>query len=167
MIDPNNFWLKDEENAQLNERHNFLWLNLINRKTDGKNIKKIIYLWMLRNANFKKKIWDSKTLSSRITSWILNIDIIINNGTFDFKRNFFNSIISQCNHLKKNIRFEKDPLVKVQILTALILSGLAFKEYEENFNIAINELDKFVNSYFDEDGFPLSRNPNDLVFLTK
>ena len=166
-IDPNNFWLKEEENAQLNERHNFLWLNLINRKTDGKNIKKIIYLWMLRNANFKKKNWNSKTLSSRITSWILNIDIIINNGTFDFKRNFFNSIISQCNHLKKNIRFEKDPLVKVQILTALILSGLAFKEYEENFNIAINELDKFVNSYFDEDGFPLSRNPNDLVFLTR
>ena len=166
-IDPNNFWLKEEENAQLNERHNFLWLNLINRKTDGKNIQKIIYLWMLRNANFKKKIWDSQTLSSRITSWILNIDIIINNGTFDFKRNFFNSIISQCNHLKKNIRFEKDPLIKVQILTALILSGLAFKEYEENFNIAINELDKFVNSYFDEDGFPLSRNPNDLVFLTR
>ena len=57
--------------------------------------------------------------------------------------------------------------MKVQILTALILSGLAFKEYEENFNIAINELDKFVNSYFDEDGFPLSRNPNDLVFLTR
>ena len=76
-IDPNSFWLKEEENAQLNERHNFLWLNLINRKTDGKNIQKIIYLWMLRNANFKKKIWDSQTLSSRITSWILNIDIII------------------------------------------------------------------------------------------
>jgi len=54
-----------------------LWLNLINRKTDGKNIQKIIYLWMLRNANFKKKIWDSQTLSSRITSWILNIDIIL------------------------------------------------------------------------------------------
>ena len=69
---------------------------------------------MLRNANFKKKIWDIKTLSSRVTSWILNIDIIINNGTFDFKRNFFNSIISQCNHLKKNIRFEKDPLVKLK-----------------------------------------------------
>ena len=34
---------------------------------------------MLRNANFKKEIWDSETLSSRITSWILNIDIIINN----------------------------------------------------------------------------------------
>ena len=44
------------------------------------------------------------------------------------------------------------------------IDGFAF---EENFNIAINELDKFVNSYFDEDGFPLSRNPNDLVFLTR
>ena len=35
--------------------HNFLWLNLINRKTDGKNIQKIIYLWMLKYSKFKKR----------------------------------------------------------------------------------------------------------------
>ena len=38
---------------------------------------------------FKKKIWETSTLSARVISWILNIDIIINNGTFDFKRKFF------------------------------------------------------------------------------
>ena len=30
---------------------------------------------------------------------------------FEFKKDFFQSIILQCNHLKKNIRFEKDPLI--------------------------------------------------------
>ena len=96
---------------------------------------------------------------------MLNIDIIINNGTFEFKKNFFQNIILQCNHLKKNIKFEKDPSKKVEILTALILSGIVFKEYEENFNIGIKELEKFTKSYFDKDGFPLSRNPNDLIFF--
>ena len=61
---------------------------------------------MLKYSNFKRDIWESSTLSSRIISWILNIEIIINNGTFEFKKNFFQNIITQCNHLKNNIRFE-------------------------------------------------------------
>ena len=151
----------------LKKHHNFLWLSLIDRKTDGKNIQKIIYLWMLKYSSFKKNIWESGTLCSRVISWILNIDIIINNGTFDFKKNFFQNIVNQCNHLRRNIRFERNPLIKVQILTTLILSGLVFKEYEENYKVAISEFEKFVKYYYDEDGFPLSRNPNDLIFLTK
>ena len=44
---------------------------------------------MLKYSNFKRDIWESSTLSSRIISWILNIEIIINNGTFEFKKTFF------------------------------------------------------------------------------
>ena len=165
-INPNDFWLKSKS-KNLKENHNFLWLNLIDRKTDGKNIQKIIYLWIFKFSKYKNKIWDNSTLSSRIISWILNVDIIISNGTFDFKRNFFESIITQCNHLKKNIKFEKDNLKRIEIITALILSGLAFEDYEENFDSSIKELEKFVKLSFDKQGFPLSRNPNDLVFLTK
>ena len=165
-INPNDFWLGNKD-IGLEKHHNFLWLNLIDRKIDGKNIQKIIYLWMLKYSKFKRRIWENSTLSSRIISWILNIDIIINNGTFDFKKNFFQSIITQCNHLKNNLRFEKDHLKRLEITTALILSGLAFKEYEDNFKNSIKELENFVKSYFDDEGFPLSRNPNDLIFITK
>ena len=52
---------------------------------------------------------------------MLNIDIIINNGTFDFKKKFFENIILQCNHLKKNIAFEKDPLKRIEILNNIII----------------------------------------------
>ena len=31
------------------------------------------------------------------------------------------------------------------MFTALLLSGLVFKDYEENFNVAIHEIEKFVN----------------------
>ena len=102
-VDPNEFWLESKNNFQ-KDNHNFLWLNLIDRKIDDKNIQKIIYLWMLKYSKFRKKIWESSTLSSSVISWILNIDIIINNGTFEFKKNFFQSIVSQCNHLKRNIQ---------------------------------------------------------------
>ena len=165
-VDPNEFWLESKNNFQ-KDNHNFLWLNLIDRKIDDKSIQKIIYLWMLKYSKFRKKIWESSTLSSRIISWILNIDIIINNGTFEFKKNFFQNIVSQSNHLKRNIQFEKDYKKKIEILSALLLFGLAFKEYEENYKFAIKELEKLVLLLFDNDGFPLSRNPDDLIFLCK
>ena len=54
-IDPNNFWLENKD-RDIKDHHNFLWLNLIDRKIDGKNIQKIIDLWMLKYSNYKKKI---------------------------------------------------------------------------------------------------------------
>jgi uncharacterized heparinase superfamily protein len=165
-IDPNFFWLKNKKRGQ-DDLHNFFWINLIDRKIDEKNLKKIIYIWMLKYSKYQSRIWNSSTLSSRVISWILNIDIILNNSTFDFKKNFLNSIVSQSNHLKKNIKFEKDYFKKIEILSALILSGLVFKEYEENYKTGIKELETLVKDFFDNDGFPLTRNPNDLIFFTR
>ena len=42
-----------------------------------------------------------------------------------------------------------------------------FSEYKENFDIGIKELETLVKKFFDKDGFPLSRNPEDLVFFSK
>ena len=165
-IDANVFWLEDKKKNS-EQLHNFFWLSLIDRKADYKNLKKIIYIWILKNAKYRRKIWETSTLSARVISWILNVDIILKNSTFEFKRNFLSSIINQTNHLKKNVKFEKDLAKKIRILTAIVLTGLVFKEYEENFNIGIKELEKLVKDFFDKNGFPLSRNPNDLFFFSK
>ena len=45
----------ENKKKDLRQLHNFFWLNLIDRKTDSKNIKKIIYIWMLKNSKYKKK----------------------------------------------------------------------------------------------------------------
>ena len=166
-IDPNVFWLNKKNAWEEKELHSFLWLNLIDRKNDGKSLQKIIDVWMLKHSKYKRNVWESSVLSKRIISWILNVDIILNNGSFYFKRSFLNSIIAQTNHLKKNIKFEKNYSKRVEILTALLLSGLVFKEYINNFNTGIKELEKLVKNYFDNDGFPLTRNPSDLIFFLK
>ena len=166
-IDPNIFWIKQKNLKEEKDLHGFLWLNLVDRKNDGKSLQKIINIWITKHSKYKKNIWDSSVLSKRIISWILNVDIILNNGLFEFKKKFLDSIIAQSNHLKKNIKFEKDYSNRIEILTALLLSGLVFKEYKENYNIAIKELEKLVKNYFDQDGFPLTRNPSDLIFFSK
>jgi uncharacterized heparinase superfamily protein len=165
-IDPNIFWLEDKKNDS-KEIHNFFWLNLIDRKTDHKKLKKIIYIWMMKNSKYRRDTWDTSTISARVISWILNIDIILNNSTFDFRRNFLRCIIAQTNHLKRNIRFEKDYAKKIVILTSIILSGLVFKEYEDNYKLGIRELELLVKNFFDNEGFPLTRNPDDLFFFSK
>ena len=165
-INPNDFWLETKKD-KIKKHHSFLWLNLLDRKIDGKNIQRIIYLWIIKYSNFKNKVWENSILSSRVISWMLNIDIIINNGTFDFKKKVFKNIIYQCNHLKKNIKYERDSVKRIQVLTALILSGIVFKEYKSNYEIGIKELEKFVKYYFDSEGFPFTRNPNDLIYLTQ
>ena len=165
-IDPIFFWIEDKK-KNFKEIHSFFWLNLIDRKTDHKKLKKIIYIWMLKNSKYNRKTWDASTVSRRVISWILNIDIILNSSTFDFRRNFLSCIITQTNHLKRNIRFEKDYTKKIEILTSIILSGLVFKEYEDNYKLGIGELESLVKKNFDNEGFPLSRNPDDLFFFTK
>ena len=61
----------------------------------------------------------------------------------------------------------KNFLKKIEILTAIILTGLVFKEYEENYNLGIREMEALIKNFFDNNGFPLSRNPNDLIFFSK
>jgi uncharacterized heparinase superfamily protein len=65
-IDTNMFWkefssIKDAENL-----HSFFWLNLIDRKNDGKILQRIINIWMFKHSKYKKNIWESSVLSKRI-----------------------------------------------------------------------------------------------------
>ena len=56
-------------------------------------MQKILNIWMIKHSIYKRNVWDSSVLSKRIISWILNADIILNNGYFDFKKKFLSKII--------------------------------------------------------------------------
>jgi hypothetical protein len=86
-IDPNIFWIEDKK-KNTEQMHNFFWLSLIDRKSDHAKLKKIIYVWILKNSKYRKKIWETSTLSARVISWILNVDIILKDSTFDFRKIF-------------------------------------------------------------------------------
>ena len=166
-VNVDTFWNdfdSEEENENLNS---FFWLNLINRKNDGRAIQQIISIWIKNNNKYKKKNWANLQVSKRILAWILNADIILNNADRFFKENFFNSIIVQVNHLKKNLNDDNDPTKKIEIISAIILSGLVFKEYNSNFEKGIKSLKYVVESFFDNSGCPINRNIYDLVQCSK
>ena len=152
---------------EIKKLNSFYWLNLINRKNNDKVVQKIIRIWITRNKKYKKIIWGTSNTSKRILSWILNADIILSNTDKNFKENFFSSIIIQINHLKKNLIFENNLSKRVEIISTIILSGLVFKEYNNNFEVGIKYLKKLVDESFDNDGFTLNRNIYDLVQCSK
>lgn len=166
-IQLNSFWDKQKIKSEEKRINSFLWLNLIDRKNDSLIIQQIISLWIKKNKNYKKTIWENTIISRRVISWILNSEIILANTNIYFKESFLNSLIVQINHLKKNVKFEKNHSKKIEILVAILLSGLVFKEYPENFKLSLKELESLIKQSFDEDGFPLSRNPNHLLKFSK
>ncbi len=166
-IDPDTFWDNSNSLKDVQILNKFLWLNLIDRKNDIEIIKKIISNWIKKNNKYKKIIWSNSVLSNRVISWIINSDIILGKPDEEFKANFFNSIIIQINHLKKNVKFEDNFEIKIEILSAILLTGLVFKEYSDNFDFASKELEKAINSFFDNNGFPLNKNPSTLLKTSK
>ena len=166
-INIDTFWDTFETQKEEEELNVFFWLNLINRKNDGSIIQQIISDWIKNNIKYKKKNWDNSNISKRILAWILNADVILNNADKNFKQEFFNSIIIQVNHLKKNLDYENDPVKKIEIISTIVLSGLVFKEYNSNFEFGIKVLKNTIEDFFDNDGCPLNKNIYDLVHCSK
>ena len=162
-----NFWKDFESLKEEEDLNSFFWLNLINRKNDSLAIQQIISIWIKNNYKYKKKNWNNLLISKRILAWILNADIILNNADRSFKESFFNSIIIQVNHLKKNLSDENNPAKKIEVISAIILTGLVFKEYNNNFEKGIKALKNVVENFFDKDGCPINRNIYDLVQCSK
>ncbi len=166
-INIDTFWSNHKNREEEENLNSFFWLNLINRKNSNFVIQRIILIWIKDNYKYNKNNWQNSNISKRIVAWILNADIILNNNDRSFKRTFFNSIIIQVNHLKNNLNYENDPVKKIEIISAIILSGLVFKEYNKNFEYGIKELKNIVENFFDNNGCPINRNIYDLVQCSK
>ena len=166
-IDPENFWETGKNEKEIIKLNEFLWLNLINRKSDSSIIRKIIINWIKKNDKINLRTWGTTVTSRRTLSWIFNAEIMLNSTNKDFQDLLLDSIIKQINHLKLNYRFEIRTEKKIEILSAILMSGLVFEEYSDNFEFGLRELKKIKEFFFDKEGFPLTRNPNDLIIFSK
>tara|TARA_A100001011_G_scaffold261972_1_gene270479 strand:+ start:3597 stop:5243 length:1647 start_codon:yes stop_codon:yes gene_type:complete len=156
--------LSDKEKKSI---HNFLWLNLVNRKDELKIIQKIIKEWINKYRNYKKDIWSNNLIGIRIISWISNTDLILDKEQKSFNQLFLKSLIRQINFIKKNLNDVTDEDKKISSISAIILSGLVFRDYYSNYEFGLKELKKLIESFFDKNGFPKNRNFENLVLFTQ
>jgi len=161
-------WKLESKNKQAFENlHSFLWLTRLDRKNSKIIIQDIIKSWISNFFNYNSDTWEMEITARRIIAWSSNIDITLTNSDKIYKENFFLSLVKQSNFLSKNLKNLLYGPSKIICCAAIILSGLMFKENSLNYKTAIKELEKIVKSYFDENGFPRSRNPEEVLICLK
>tara|TARA_Y100000590_G_scaffold12274_1_gene14905 strand:+ start:834 stop:2489 length:1656 start_codon:yes stop_codon:yes gene_type:complete len=147
--------------------HSFLWLTRLDRKNSKSITKNIIESWINTFFNYHSSVWEMEITAKRIIAWSSNADITLENSNKFYKEKFFLSLIKQSNFLVKNLNSLLNEPSKIICCSAIILSGIIFKENDINYKIGIKELEKIVKNYFDENGFPKSRNPEDVFVCIK
>ncbi len=146
--------------------HSFYWLFSIDLKSSNKVTQSIIENWIKKNKNYEARSWEIDILSKRVIAWISNSKITYNESDDKYKRNFNDIISKQVNHLMNEIDRSYGLNDKMIGCTAITMSGIAYKN--NNFlNYGLNLLKKIINSSFDNNYFPKSRNIRQMFFYLK
>ena len=162
----NAIWEKKIGNKDLKNLHSFYWLFTIDLKSSKKITHSIIQNWMNKNQNYNSEIWETNTLSKRIVSWIANYQLTYEDTSEEYKKSFNKIIIKQVNHLINEINRSEKVDDKMIGCTSIILTGLSYN-HEKFLSYGLNLLKKIINSSFDNEYFPKSRNIRQLVFYLK
>ena len=146
--------------------HSFYWLFSIDLKSSTKITQSIILNWIKKNKNYKPKNWEIDTLSKRVIAWISNSKLTYDESNEAYKVKFNEIINKQINHLINEIN--RSELVDDKMIgcTAIIMTGLCYK-HKKFLSYGLNLLKKIINSSFDSQYFPKSRNIRQLVFYLK
>ena len=156
-----------KEKQEFENLHSFLWLNKLDRKNSKVITKDIIANWINIFFNYDPNTWEMEITAKRIIAWTSNTDITLENSDKIYKENFFLSLIKQSNFLLKNLKNLFDNPSKIICCAAIILSGMIFKDNDLNYKVGIKELEKIIKNYFDNNGFPKSRNPEEVFICIK
>jgi len=156
-----------KEKQEFENLHSFLWLNNLDRKNSKIIAKNIIASWINTFFNYHPNTWEMEITAKRIIAWSSNIDITLENSNKKYKENFLLSLIKQANFLTKNLKNIIYNPSKIICCAAIILSGMIFKESEINYKVGIKELEKIIKKFFDNTGFPKSRNPEEVFICLK
>jgi len=164
----NSLWkLSSKNKSEFQNLHNFLWLSLLDIKTNKTSAQTIIENWIDNNNNFNEETWKLDILSKRLIAWISNSNLTIDESSPKYKEKFILSITKQANHLSINIDSSEDDENKLICCSSLILVGLTFKNQNKHYRSSLSILQKFIKNNFDNSGFPKSRNPEELMICLK
>ena len=167
-----NFYLNSIwQNKEVSEKdykklHSFFWLFSIDLKSSKKITQSIILNWIEVNEKYNYKNWEIDTLSKRIISWISNSQLTYDESDENYKKKLNDSIKKQINHLVNEINRSRWVNDKMIGCAAITLSGISYKD-QKYLEYGLDLLKEIINSSFDNEGFPKSRNIRQLVFYLK
>ena len=156
--------IKIEDYEKLN---NFFWFFSLDLKSSKKTVQSLIVNWIDNNNRYNDKSWNFDLTSKRIISWLSNHQLTYEDGDKEYRIKFNHCIQKQANHLLSEIRNSNDFENKMVGCAAIILTGLAYQNNKNYLDNGLNILKKIIKSSINNQGFPNSRNINQLIFYLK
>ena len=172
-INIRNYFLKNIwDGPELNSKdyknlNSFFWLFSLDLKSSKKDTQNVILKWVEQNSLYNSKSWEVDIVAKRIIAWLSNSKLTYEDSDDDYKEKFNNVIKKQINHLIYEIKASEWVDDKMIGCSAIILTGLSYKDKDHYLDIGLDLLKKLVNISLDSDNFPKSRNIRQLNFYLK
>jgi len=115
--------------------------------------------WIQKNRSWKSRTWEDFVLASRICNWIKNYNFFFHTSDDSFKKEIFDSILKQIEHLVKNFSNLKRNSNLIRIIKALIYASIYIPNKNHYYQIAIFNLKSELNKQILKDGCHFQRNP--------
>ena len=160
-------WQNDIKIKDYEKLNNFFWFFSLDLKSSKKTVQSLIVNWIGNNNRYNDKSWNFDLTSKRIISWLSNHQLTYEDGDKEYRIKFNHCIQKQANHLLSEIRNSNNFENKMVGCAAIILTGLAYQNNKNYLDNGLNILKKIIKSSIDNQGFPNSRNINQLIFYLK
>ena len=147
--------------------NNFFWFFSIDLKSSKETTQSVIENWVKYNAKYNINSWEFDITSKRIIAWLSNHQLTYQDSDKKYRLMFDHMIKKQTNHLLNEIKSSNKFENKLIGCSAIILTGLAYKNEKNYVESGLGILRNIIKSSIDNQGFTKSRNIKQLVFYLK
>ena len=160
----NNKNINDKDFKNLNS---FYWFFNLDLKSSKEKIHLVIKNWINYNRKYNSRSWEFNLTAKRIIAWLScnNLSFDENDKVYEKELNLM--IKKQTNHLINEINKSKSIEDKLMGCASIILAGLCYKNEKNYLSFGLVTLKKISKLTIDNNGFPKSRNFNQLIFYLK
>tara|TARA_S200000501_G_scaffold120222_1_gene113052 strand:- start:2190 stop:3815 length:1626 start_codon:yes stop_codon:yes gene_type:complete len=160
-------WQSKMSTKDYEKLNNFFWFFSLDLKSSKKTTKSVIKNWIKDNGRYNKKSWEFDITSKRIIAWLSNHQLTYEDSDKEYSLVFDHIIQKQTNHLLSEIKSSNNLENKLIGCSAIILTGLAYKNEKNYLRSGLGILKDIIKSSIDNEGFTKSRNIKQLVFYLK
>ena len=147
--------------------NNFFWFFSLDLKSSREATQAVIKNWLKNNRKYNKDSWEFDITSKRIIAWLSNHQLTYQDSDKEYRLLFDHMIQKQTNHLLNEIKSSNEFENKLIGCSAIILTGLAYKNEKNYIDSGLDILKNIIKSSIDNQGFTKSRNIRQLVFYLK
>ncbi len=147
--------------------NNFFWFFSLDLKSSKETTQSVIANWIKDNSKYNINSWKFDMTSKRIISWLSNHQLTYEDSNKEYRLMFDHMIQKQTNHLLNEIKSSNDLENKLIGCSAIILTGLAYKNEKNYLENGLNLLKDIIKFSLDNQGFTKSRNIKQLILYLK